>query len=364
MKVVFFWSNISGYMAACWRALIATGEVDLYVYARASGGSAEHAHFSRQVMDGIPHALINSDATPIEPLVRAVLAARKPDIIVLNGWHTAAYRDTTRMPEAASARFVMAMDTPFSGSMRQRYGRFVMRRYFSRIDRVVVAGERAYQLARTLGFAERQIRRGVYGADFEAFAPLLEQRIARPGGWPRRFLTAARLVDDKAIDIQVEAYKRYRTLVDDPWTMTFCGTGPLASLLKGVEGVDHRGFVQPADLPAVMAEHGAFVLASRYEPWGVAIAEACAAGLPIACSEACGASIELVRYCYNGTTFQTEDVQSLTDALVWMHKSYADLPEMGRASRDFAAAYSDKIWARRWLATFREALAEPRRSSA
>ena len=37
------------------------------------------------------------------------------------------------------------------------------------------------------------------------------------------------------------------------------------------EGVSDIGFVQPSELPRVFLEHGAYVIASRYEPWGVAI---------------------------------------------------------------------------------------------
>ena len=56
-----------------------------------------------------------------------------------------------------------------------------------------------------------------------------------------------------------------------------------------------RGFVQPADQAAIWAEHGAFALASRYDPWPLVIVEACAAGLPVIHSEACGSAVELVR---------------------------------------------------------------------
>ena len=72
------------------------------------------------------------------------------------------------------------MDTPWRGTLRQRLGRFKIGGYLSRMDRVVVAGERAWQLVRLLGVPEAKIRRGLYGVDYDTFAPLFEHRLA-PG---------------------------------------------------------------------------------------------------------------------------------------------------------------------------------------
>jgi hypothetical protein len=44
----------------------------------------------------------------------------------------------------------------------------------------------------------------------------------------------------------------------------------------------------------------------------------------------------------------TGDPDGLADALVWMHRHADQLPEMGRRSRELAAAYSAEMWARRW----------------
>ena len=92
---------------------------------------------------------------------------------------------------------------------------------------------------------------------------------------------------------------------------------------------------------------------SRYEPWGVAIAEAAAAGLPILCTEACGASVELVRPYYNGLIVPTDDAQSLADAMIWCHAHRDRLAEFGERGRSLAAAYSADVWAERWAAVLR-----------
>ena len=105
-----------------------------------------------------------------------------------------------------------------------------------------------------------------------------------------------------------------------------------------------------------IARHGALVLASRYEPWGLVIAESFAAGLPVICTEACGASVELVRSYYNGLTVATGDAEALADAMRWVHEHDDRLPEMGRNGCHFAAAFSTQVWAERWVNMFRDLL--------
>lgn len=354
MKINIYWSNISGYMAACWRALAQHPDVDLLVVARRSGGKSTHTSFNEDLMRGIPCELLPSEGDFDDGTVKRTLEERRPDIVIINGWHTPAFVKIPFLPGSEKARFIMAMDTPYLGTVRQRYGKFAFKAYFNRIDRVFVTGERCWQLARVLGFPERTIRRGVYGVDLRMLSPLHERRFMRPEGWPRRFLFTGRYVKEKAIDVMMEGYSRYRRMVPDPWPMTCCGQGPFGDLIRSTEGVTDRGFVQPYDLPDVLVEHGVFVLASRFDPWPLVIVEACAAGLPIVCSEACGTRVELVRFCYNGCTFATDDPASLAESLAWIHGLADDLPTMGARSRYLAEPYSAEMWVKRWMTVFRE----------
>ena len=192
----------------------------------------------------------------------------------------------------------------------------------------------------------------MYGIDLDAFKDIYSRRQARLEGWPRRFLFVGRYAPEKGIDVLMEAYALYRKRVPDPWPLTCCGRGPMQRLLEGAEGVTNRGFVQPKEQAEVWEEHGVFVLGSRFDPWPLVIAEACAAGLPVICTEACGSSVELVRAHYNGLSVATDNAAALATAMQWSHERYSELPLQGDRSRNFAAAYSAGITAERWLQMF------------
>lgn len=157
------------------------------------------------------------------------------------------------------------------------------------------------------------------------------------------------MIPRKGFDLLLEGYRDYRGRVGDPWPLRCCGAGPLASAAASVDGVEHLGFVQPPEMTDILRNHGVLTLFSLYDPWPLVIAEGCAAGLPVVCSEACGSSVELVRHLHNGLLVPTGNSRSIADALCWIHVHYSDLPEMGRRGVHLAAAYSADTWADRLL---------------
>src|SRR5207249_15896 len=200
--------------------------------------------------------------------------------------------------------------------------------------------------------AER-IKRSTYGVDSAALEPLLDTRAALPSGWPRRFLFVGKYDHIKGVDILMRAYEAYRRMVVDPWDMVCCGAGPLVGLIAGQTGVVDKGFLQPHQVRAELLAAGAFVLASRRDQWPLAIAEACAAGLPIVCSDACGVASELLRDYWNGVRVPPGSVSGLAEALLWVHQEADRAPELGRRSQALAAPFAAGAWADRVLRAVR-----------
>lgn len=345
MRIVVCWTDLSGYAAACFRALAARKDVDLLAVLYGPRKELDQG-FTADLLGGLNVRLLGVEERHDKELVRSIVAAHKPQVVVVPGWLHPPYKRLASLGEFADTRFVMCMDNPWKNTIRQRLGRFKVGGYIKRMNAILVAGERAWQFARRLGAPESKIYRGVYGFDLPAFKDVYERRLAL-GPWPRRFLFMGRYVPVKGLGYLLEAYRKYRSLVSDPWPFTFCGQGPLQKEIAAEPGVEDRGFIQPSDQSEVMARHGVFVLSSTYEPWGVALAEAMASGLPAICTEAVGAGVDLVRACYNGLTVPTHDVAGLTDGLKWMHDHYDRLPEMGRHAREYGSAHSAELWAER-----------------
>jgi glycosyltransferase involved in cell wall biosynthesis len=346
VKILFCWTDISGYMAACWRALAAREGVAVTVLASGPGAAAA---FDASLMHGLHWIRLSrgdrTDATAIQSHVSRLA----PDVIVIAGWLSPAYRRMAyRVAASARTRLILAMDTPWRSTVRQQLARLVLRRYCGQFDAAWVPGERGRHYARRLGFPRDRVLQGLYGFDWDGASRAWDIR-QRVRSRPRRFLFIGRYVRDKGIDLLLNGYARYREAVADPWDLACCGQGPLGNLLAGRPGVIDRGFRQPHQLVPEIAAASALVAPSRYDPWNVAIMEAAAGGLPILCSHACGVSAEVVREGITGHAFEAKSVEAVTHAMLQAHHA-PHLHALGSAAREAVRPYAADAWADRLLA--------------
>jgi glycosyltransferase involved in cell wall biosynthesis len=133
------------------------------------------------------------------------------------------------------------------------------------------------------------------------------------------FLVSNRLVENKNTETVIEAFARYREVSKNKlWDLVILGSGPLESKIRDQitrlaldDCVRLEGFLKYHDLPRLYHGAGALILASTWEPWGLVVNEALAAGLPVIVSTKVGSVCELVRHGENGFVFEPLDVQSL-----------------------------------------------------
>jgi glycosyltransferase involved in cell wall biosynthesis len=345
VRVVICWMGVSGYLGACWRALAGRGDVELTVVSR-HRTEGTTAFDVEEITRGLNCRVLGEPAVEQAELVSFVGQAR-PQVMIVSGWAVPAFRRLVYDPRFADVKKAMAIDTQWHGTLRQRAGAYVMRGYLNRMDRVLVPGERSFQFAKAMGVPESRILRAALGGDVAPLRGLHERRLALPGGWPRRFVYVGRYAEEKGLDLLVDAYRRYRAGVENPWPLACRGKGPLGRVLAGVEGIEDGGFVQPRDLANVLLHQGVFVLPSRYEPWGLVVAEAAGAGLPVLCTTACGAAVEIVRDYFNGLTVPTGDPEALARGMRYFHQAQDQLPTLGRQAIDFGSAFSAEVWAER-----------------
>lgn len=335
-RLAVLWTQPSGYLLAGLEALEALG-VRVLLSASAPAANAPFDLTAR--IGRLSSAFVVSGQGDGRQLLSAVEEFR-PDALLVCGWQDPTRRQVAK--QTAARPRVLFMDNQWHGRPKQRLGVLTRNRYLHPLfDRVLVPGDRQAAFARRLGYGPDRVQLGGYSADTSAFA------YAGSAADRRAFAFVGRLVADKGVDVLAEAYREYRARTDDPWRLLVAGTGPLANQLQGSEGVEMLGFVQPQDLPAVLGRSSCLVLPSRFEPWGVVVHEATAAGLMVVVSDAVGSHPAFVSDLVNGAVIPPGDARSLTAALVRVGSwSHARATEASAVSRALSMRISPETWAR------------------
>lgn len=339
-KVLFLYLELAGYTISCLEQLVREG-CEVHVVRWPVNAEAP---FQFQNTNGITYYLRN-DYSDHQLMDLAEKIA--PEAIVCSGWIDKGYTKVCgqfckRTPT------VLALDNHWNGTAKQwaaaLLSKVLIRKNFSH---VWVPGAPQQIYARKLGFPEHRISTGFYSADYPYFleqGKQADQKKYEQG--PRRFLYLGRYVQHKGIFDLWEAYIRLRKEHNTDWELWCLGTGDQYDARIEHEGIKHFGFVQPADLPAILQQSHAFVLPSHFEPWGVVVHELAAAGFPIISSDKVGAASRFVQSGKNGFVFQHGQVEDLLGAMKKMNDcSMEKLREMGAQSRELAAEVTPDKWA-------------------
>ncbi len=129
-------------------------------------------------------------------------------------------------------------------------------------------------------------------------------------------ISVGRLVPDKNFGALIEAVARIRGQAE----LEIVGSGFLEPDLKELAArleapVRFRGHLPPGELPGLYAAADAYALTSTYEPFGVAVREAAAAGLPIICTKTAGAAGDVAIDARNALLVNPYSVDEVAGAL-------------------------------------------------
>lgn len=227
-----------------------------------------------------------------------------PSVIYVVGWMDKGYtRVTKQMKKKFATPVVAGCDTQWVGGrqwLNVLFSRFRHQKWYSHI---LVAGMRQYEYAHRLGFEPGKILSPMYSADVMLFEQVDIE--IKTTAYPKQLLYVGRLAKEKNVLALLQAW---RSISDHKgWNLRIVGDGPLkAELLEqsiSSENISFRPFVNQPELIKEMQASGCFILPSIFEPWALVIHEAASAGLPILCTNACGASDQFVISSYNGFIF-------------------------------------------------------------
>lgn len=146
------------------------------------------------------------------------------------------------------------------------------------------------------------------------------------------FICVARLVRQKGIDILLPAFAK----VDG--VLLLAGAGEDRAALEAQAdalGIRSRVFFLGVrhDVPSLMKASDCFVLASRWEGFGIVLAEAMACGLPVVASGVDGIK-EVVKDGETGILVPPEDPEALASALRRMQKDRGMAAAMGARGKE------------------------------
>lgn len=234
--------------------------------------------------------------------VISALRRFSPDVVVTDGMnptHLYAffYARFKRLPHIC-----MTDGTMVSEEVLTVFHRLMRRFIYARSKAYVAASDGGFDLFSSYHLAPERCFKSCLCIDNQAYE-------SAAGDREKRFdlLFCGRLEPVKnplfVLTVALEVAKRLERKV----SVLFVGSGSLgkqlrsaAALFPGLLEVVFYGHAEQGELPALYSASRVFLFPSLWDPWGVVVNEACAAGLPVIASPVAGASNELVRDGYNG----------------------------------------------------------------
>ena len=305
-----------------------------------------------------PHVTLFRDrdygAVPYRRMRRALheaLTKIAPDVVVLPGWGVReGIAGLSWCLSEAVPRVVLS--STHAADTRQRLVKlWLKRRIVSCYQAGFVAGSRQLRYLAGLGLAAERCFVGCAVVDNGQFAAHAAPGEKIHGASAARpvLLSCVRLHPRKNLLGALETLAARR----GDWTWIIAGDGPQrAEIEQRIRELDLGdqvrllGNVGYSEIAPLYHRADAYLQPSVSEPWGLAVNEAMASGLPIIVSNQCGCREDLLEDGVNGFAFDAADPASLGAALDNLTRARDRWTEMGNASRRIVAGWDLDLFGR------------------
>ena len=281
-----------------------------------------------------------------------------PTITYISGWMDFGYLRAVRVLRKNKLPVVVGSDGIFFNTIKQNFATLLFPLFKNKFySHYWVPGPYQYEFAKRLGFKSNEIIFNCYSADIELFNRAYDNyQNKKKENYPHRFLFVGRIEESKGIDLLVAAWNKicFRQENKD-WDMLIVGNGSLSYLLENNKNIIFKSFLMPEDLICEIESAGCFVIPSRYEPWALVIHEFSAAGLPVICTNVCGAAPVFVTSGYNGYVMNSNDIQDLEKKMLAIINSSDDqLVLMGERSHNLGQKINPAITAASFISVLKD----------
>ena len=285
---------------------------------------------------------------PVSFDVLGALEDADPEVVVVSGWSTFASQAAVvwcRRNQVPYVLLVESNEQDARAGWRRAVKGAVVPTTVRNAAEVFVVGtlardsmlERGVEPGRIALFADT-IDPAWFGAEADRLRARREELRAEAGlaDGDVAVLSVARLAPEKGHDTLIAA----AALLADPRVVVLlAGSGPERERLEALASELGARLVVLPELPweRVVERYAiadVFALLSRHEPWGVAVNEAAACGLPLLLSDRVGAAYDLLEDGRNGALVPPDDPHAAADALEELVADPERRLAAGEASRE------------------------------
>lgn len=348
MRLAVFHYNPIQYYAPLWRELAATPGIDLHVfyYARQGVSAGREADFGVKVqwdvdmLAGYSHTFLPRRWPTRDPLDRSWKGLNSGistaldqgfDAVWIAGYSHLNNWTVVRECRRRGIPVVCAADS----NVQTRLGRnpakrilkrLVIRQFAKGVEAFLPASDHGRAYFRSFGVMDKQLSVVPFAIDTERFQSTaasmtpskrseLRQRFRIPAGAPV-ITMSGKLIPRKC---PLDVVAALAQLQNQEAVLLLIGDGPLRTEIEALRNprVIITGFVNQREIPEVLALGDVLVLASNEEPYGLAVTESLAVGVPCIVSDSCGCygPSGVLRHGENGLVFATGNVVELAQQI-------------------------------------------------
>jgi glycosyltransferase involved in cell wall biosynthesis len=265
-----------------------------------------------------------------------------PDLVVVAGWMIPEYVWVAKkLKKELNVPIVSYSDTQWYGTIRQKINALISPFHVKKaFTHIWVAGIYQFEYARRLGFKKENIIFHSLSADTALFETIDINK--KSLNYPKNFVYIGRFSEEKGVSYLFDAWKQIKD--KKGWTLTLIGDGHLKESFKNKKDVVIEDYMSQDLLLNEIQNSGCFILPSTHESWALVLHEAAVAGLPIICTDVCGAAPHFVLHNYNGKVVSPNSSDTLKKAIEEIISLDEDqLIEFSNRSRKFGQTIDSEI---------------------
>jgi glycosyltransferase involved in cell wall biosynthesis len=217
------------------------------------------------------------------------------------------------------------------GMVRLGLGKIEAVRFHNKIDFILAMGDLGVQWFKKCGFPTNKIypfgyfveKNELNKSNFKQHNKYINNKF--------RLLFIGQLIKRKGIDILLRALSG---LKESNWFLDIIGDGKerrnigdLCEILNLAKYVKFHGIKNNIETIELLKTADLLVLPSHFDGWGAVVNEALMCGVPVVCSDACGAA-DLIKDSFRGEIFKTGSISDLRRILAYQILQGKKTPEL------------------------------------